>query len=357
MTADELVSQADSLKRRSLYSHSHRLYKKALKLINGINGRKINCLLSLSDTERMMGAFYSAYNHYKAAKEMAEALNDDKKIIADAMTGMALSKRAQGYHSEALNLIEKTAKIYSETNDKEGIAFTTWAAAGVYRVKGDIGKALEIFNCALEMYRYLNDQSGIGYSFCGLGGASRIKGRYDDSYTFYKEANAIFSSLDDYFGAAYSFCGIGNSHRMRNDYEQSEQFLKRALSIYRKIGDITSSAYTLWSLGMLYTLTNKLGIARKCYNKSASFFRKTGDIRGAAYYMLGVSQLDYMLGNEAACRLSIESAERLTKEFSFMAEHYYALHLKEALSGCSCDSFTACGIEKPLGASMPINIP
>ena len=224
MRPDSIFAGAEDSRKGSRYKEALKLYKKAFAeySLMGDSGGKLECLLSIGDTLRMIGDFKAAGSAYDEAATLCRK-QKHSLLLADSFVGLGLSKRALGFWEEALALFNKAQKIYTKNADKEGTAFALWAAGGAYRVKGDLKQAIGAFRGAIRIYSGAGtDEEGIrssGYCLCGLGGASRVAAGYEASMKYYMEANAIFKRLKDRFGTAYSHCGIGNAFRMKGDYK------------------------------------------------------------------------------------------------------------------------------------------
>ncbi|MBF0343085.1 MAG: tetratricopeptide repeat protein [Nitrospirae bacterium] len=363
-----LIFQADRLAQEAKYQEAYKLYKRALQRIKVSSPERLTCLMSLADTERIMGAFNDAIKHYSEAIAICQRRcahpplghptrrRRYEKEAVDAEIGLALAKRALGLWKEALVSIAKAKQHYIDTGDKAGCAFSRWAEAGTLRIKGDIGGCIEGFKQAMELFTRSGDNSGVGYSLCGLGGAHRIEGSYEASFDYYSRANRLFSSLNDRFGIAYSYCGMGNALRMKNIYKEGEDYLIKALSLYNKIGDIVSSAYTLWSLGILYTVTGRYDMADSFFDKAQQRFTTTSDVRGTVYVLLGRCQLGCLSNNSADNAGLLDEALRYAKQYDFAVERCHCLKVSAILNGVTTDCYQQIGITSP-GEALPLNIP
>ncbi|MGB9716304.1 MAG: tetratricopeptide repeat protein [Thermodesulfovibrionales bacterium] len=299
MEIERLIEQAETLKVRSLYSQSLRLFKKAFQKYRRIlhTDGMLRCLLSIGDIYRMMGNYDLAVKSYSKAIEFAKK-SKEKTYILDAKIGLGLSLRAQGKWKESLRLIYESKKNYISQGDKEGIAFSLWAEGGALRIKGDIKDAIKAFKKALEIYKTLKDREGIGYCLCGLGGASRVAGLFEDSLKYYTAANKLFSKTNDIFGLAYSHCGMGNAFRMLNNYKKALLHFSKATRLYQKIGDIVSYSYTLWGMGSTYKMMGKYKKAQDNFRKAVLLFKKTKDPRGIIYCKLSLGEIDFIQDNK-----------------------------------------------------------
>jgi tetratricopeptide (TPR) repeat protein len=350
--------KAQALARSSKYKKALSSFRRALMKAQG-PGEQIECHMAIADTCRMTGDFEDSVVHYKKAISLMPRNAPER---TDASVGLALANRALGYHAEAIKALDKAVSYYGKRDDREGLAFATWARAGALRVKGDIPGALKQFRDARGMFKALGDWPAVGYSLCGMGGASRVKGDFGKSLEYYREANELFASLKDTFGTAYSHCGIGNALRMEGDHERARNHFVRASELYQRIGDIVSFSYTLWSLGKTHMITGNLPLAEKYFKDAQRNFRKTRDPRGLIYCRLAIGESKLMLGSSAQRRA--EARRYFTDAMDMAARWKFGIELchSEALMSFLDEGRTDNSCYRALGlrlsfVSVPFNIP
>ncbi|MCS7164201.1 MAG: tetratricopeptide repeat protein [Thermodesulfovibrio sp.] len=328
MKIEEIAEKAEQLRLKGYFKESLKLWKKIyIKAVkNHDTTLTVDCLIVLGDLNRILGDFKNSEIYYNEAIELSDAL-DNKISKADALSGLALSKKATGNWKEALKLIRKARKIYEDNKDKRGIAFTFWAEGTIWRFGGRIKKSLQYFYKALTLFKKLKDKQGLGYVCCGIGGSSRVYGNYKDSMKYYKMANQIFTKIKDRFGIAYSFCGIGNAYRMVNDLENAEKNFKKALEIYRKIGEIVSSSYTLWSMAMINILRKQYKTALQYIKNAEKNFKKCNDPRGLIYCKLQRGMIYYMSRKKYLAKKYFSEAFNESEKYDFALEKKYAQNL------------------------------
>lgn len=354
MLISEGIERADKLRLQSKYHDALVLLKGILKSARG--DERIRCLMEMGDTSRMTGQFDLAEKYYHEARELSRRKRD-VRLRTDAEVGLALSRRAMGDWKGALNLLRKAERTYRRLKDKEGVAFSLWAAAGALRIKGAIPEAVKTYRAAKRAFSALEDDHGIGYSLCGLGGATRVRGYHTQSLTYYSKANQVFSTLGDTFGTAYSHCGIGNAYRMKGNYSDAMDHFKEAIRLYRRIGDIVSYSYTLWSLGKTYMMTGKYALSEKYFKEALQHFRKTKDPRGAIYCRLGIAELQAIRGKVSLAKKTMASQAEEAASRGFGIERCHARALLSSLDG---KTNNACyrKLELKLNFNLiPFNIP
>jgi len=248
----------------------------------------------LGDTCRQLEDFAAAEGWYSAG------INGSKKIknrewaetlAEDARAGLALAKRGRGQYSAALQLLNRSRRLFQARGDQQGLAYVLWAIGTTSRFAGRLKEAEKNLRKSLALYTRLEDEGGKAYANCGLGGTLRIQGRAQESSRHYRRSLKIFKTLDDYFGVAYSLCGIGNSFRMQNRVKESVPFFKKAIRIYRSIGQKGPLAYVQWNLSQSFLALGLYAQAFLLLKKARKLFAEVQDWRGLLYVMLGFGEL------------------------------------------------------------------
>ncbi|WP_028842249.1 tetratricopeptide repeat protein [Thermodesulfovibrio yellowstonii] len=328
METKEIIKKAEQLRMNGYFKESLKLWKKIYKKAVKNNDVELglDCLIVIGDLNRILGNFKNAELYYSESIELSDILNN-KIAMADALTGLALSKKAMGQWRDALKLIRQARKIYERNKDKKGIAFTFWAEGAIWRFGGRIKKSLQSFYKSLTLFKKLKNNQSLGYVYCGLGGSLRVYGNYEDSMRYYRMANQIFNKIKDRFGMAYSFCGIGNAYRMIGDYKNAEKNFKKAINIYSGIGDIVSSSYTLWSMAMINILRKKYAVALQYIKNSEKNFKKCKDPRGLIYCKLHRGIIHYLNRKKFFAIKYFSEAFNETQKYDFALEKKYAQSL------------------------------
>lgn len=330
----KLIKEAESLRDRSEYIDSLRLYRRALSIskrysiIDGV----LDSTIAIADIYRMVGNFDGAVKKYEEAIEACEALGN-RLTAADCMVGMGLSLRAVGFWKEAIRFISSARKIYMKENDRKGIAFSLWAEAGALRVSGAVKRAIKKFNESKDIFSYEKDESGVAYALCGLGGTHRIAGKFKESMDYYKQANEKFKVLKDKFGIAYSHCGIGNAFRMAGVYREALKHFEKASVLYEEIGDIVSYSYTIWSFANVYKMKGDISRARLYITKALKNFKKTRDPRGIIYCNLTIGELNFMKGRKNLAEEKFISALMSAERHDFKLEKCHSNMLLMSIKG------------------------
>lgn len=355
-----LIKEAETLRERSKYQLSLKVFKKALsvskkhRVLDGI----LDSTIAMADIYRMTGDFDRAVRNYEEALEACEALGNSL-TAADCMVGIGLSLRAMGMWKRAVKFISGARGIYKKANDTRGIAFSLWAEAGALRVAGNIPKAIKKFSESRDVFTTAKDRTGLAYALCGLGGTHRISGKFVESLDYYKRANKDFRTLRDKFGTAYSHCGIGNAFRMLGNYKDALKHFHMATVLYKEIGDIVSYSYTLWSLANVYKMKMDFGNARIYTEEALKNFQRTKDPRGIIYCDLTIGEIEAMKGRSSLAEKRIVSALNSAERHNFRLEKCHALVLLGHIKG-KTSSIASCykkiGVD-PQFSGIPFNMP
>ena len=113
-----LIERAEKFRESGDFKESLRLWKKiyqgSLKKMDSYLA--LDSIIALADIYRIMGSFKKSEKFYLEALDVAEGL-DDELSFADALTGLALSKKAVGHWKEALKIVRKARLVYQKNKD------------------------------------------------------------------------------------------------------------------------------------------------------------------------------------------------------------------------------------------------
>lgn len=134
--------------------------KAAIKIwrnIEGIDGKMVaNSLSNMGDVHRHLGQLDEAIFNFEAALDIQYRETGKRKNntgVAATLKNIAIVRRMQGQHSEALKLLEKVLKTYRKVygGNHELVGRTLHSLAKVYVDLGDKEKAEKIFEEAISV--------------------------------------------------------------------------------------------------------------------------------------------------------------------------------------------------------------
>lgn len=295
-------------------------------------------LKRLADLERLQEKFGEAHRHYYSVSQ-----NSDGALKLDALSGLALARRAMGHFSEARRQFLRLFPRYRSQQDLMGVAHLLWALGTTERFIGDLTSAARHNKKAVELYQKLGDKSGLAFALSGLGGTYRMQGKASESRQCYRRANSIFRALKDDFGLAYSFCGIGNSYRMQNQIKRGLKFSARAADLYSRLNMKGPLAFVYWSMAQGELAVEQFAKAKRHLSLAEKLFKQVQDDRGLVYSALGWGEFFRRKNSKLAAkfyRRALQSSQKMGLKLE-------ALHARRYLSDSSkvWNSYRKIGVD------------
>jgi signal transduction histidine kinase/DNA-binding response OmpR family regulator len=255
----------------------------------------------LGDAYYSSNLWDSAYIFYSKSKTIAEKINS-KDYIANAYRNIAKLKIDQSKIDEVMLNSSKALKIYTETNNQKGIAYTYSLLAARYMQSGEIKTAFDYFfksnkiindlggdpllyknylimgevhlnlgNCDSSFY-YLNqvieygqhiEKANIAFANSLLGELNLNYGNYTKAMEYQLKALAINEKNKHKKGIAIAYSGIGSLFEAKNDYKLAIKYYLKCLALAKEIKVDLGIQLCLNHLGYNYYKMKDYEIAKK----------------------------------------------------------------------------------------------
>ena len=177
---------------------------------------------------------------------------DDKSGLANSLGNKGSIYYMIGNYSQALELQLRCLKTNEALNDKSEIATALANVLGIYYVQKDFKRALDVGYRALSLYNEVNELDGLALISYNLASVHLELNALDSAY-FYAN-NTI-----NYFGKINNAEGIADGNRILSDvFRKQKKFdlalekINAAIPVYKEIGGMHKQAEALSSLGMIY---------------------------------------------------------------------------------------------------------
>ena len=191
--------------------------------------------------------------------------------------GMILYKSnpllTEAYAWESLVLSERMGYRKGEADSNRLMGVSNGA-------RGKYPESMEYFNIARTIYTELDDKRGMATTFSNIGVVFGSQCRFDIAIHQYLEALAIFEDIDDRNCIAHSLNSIGVIFRKRNNLKRAEEYYLKALRIREEIGDMSGLAVSYNNMGILSKNKGDLENALDYYSRSLILKEELGDKRG-----------------------------------------------------------------------------
>ncbi len=285
-----LLNKAEKLRRSGDYENAAGMYRRFLAKSNIEFSDKLDTLLGLADSLRILGKFEESRKKYLTAAKLLRNSDstetDTDTYLLDCLIGDALCDKCEGKYKPALSKLEKIKKIAENQKDAAALGFIFWHTGMIYRFLGELDVSKKYLGLSLKAHKKIKDSNGVGFSLCGLGGSSRASGGIGDSLKYYARANKIFKKNHDAYGLAYSFCGMANAYKAMDRIKEAIFNYANAEPLYVKTKDLSSLAFVYKGLAGCYAKTGCDVLSDFYFKKSLKLFKKSRDVRGLLSFYL-----------------------------------------------------------------------
>jgi len=196
------------------------------------------------------------------ALELSRSLGDPRGV-ADALTGVALGRRARGAYEEAEAHYREALSIYGELGDEEATARTLDRLAIVLTIAADEARGRELFERSLEMFRRLGDSTGVALCLHGLVMA-RVPGNPALARAQIDESLEILRGLGDRRNLAKVLWSAAEVAREVGEFESASAYLAESLTLMVEFGD-------RWFCGVLLESASELAAVSADPERAARF--------------------------------------------------------------------------------------
>ncbi|HWM86126.1 MAG TPA: tetratricopeptide repeat protein, partial [Kofleriaceae bacterium] len=194
----------------------------------------------------------------------------------------------------------------------------------IYRRRGEFDRAMDHLGAAHELFTQANDRRGIAGTLDDIGKVHWLRGAYAEALEFHRQALANRRALGDRRSIALSLANIGRVHNDSGAFKAANRQFREALDLRRDIGDMSGVVQSLCDLGGVHTADGSYEMALEMFNEAHKISEEIGD-------KLAQSEVLSRLGEcKAAMGRGSEAVEHLLEAISLAT----ALGHKAAVSEC-----------------------
>jgi tetratricopeptide (TPR) repeat protein len=283
------------------------------------------------------GQISVAIHHYQEALKIYSQVND-KQGMATAYNNIGYIYDNQGDIPMALIYYYKSLKLREKIGDIAGTATSLNNIGYVYSLQGETQKAIDNHQKALQLNKLIKNKRGIANAMTLLGSNYSKMGDFPKALTAYKGA-LVYAQEGNYSSiVGASLNNIGSIHDRQHQYSLALNYFQQALSIYGEFNSKKGMAKTLVNIATSLLAQKKVPDALTNAKRSMQIAQELGypeDIKAAAYVLKKIYtelknfQFAYqMFQLEIVMRDSINNLE--TKQASIKGRYKYEYETKAA---------------------------
>ncbi|WP_433170364.1 ATP-binding protein [Actinoallomurus sp. CA-150999] len=248
----------------------------------------------LKNTSRLSDA------HQLNTAALAKVPADEAQRQAQILNQLGISHNNLGNYTEALDVLERAAAIYSEIGDQRGVSIALSNLAVLHHDRGDLAAALTASRQALAITRQRGDGWREGVVLTNTGGILVQLGRPAEAIDVLGEAIAVTHENGHSSCRATALGHMGQAYVHLGDFASALTVLTEALELSRELKKRNNEAEVLVLIGRAYagsgnperglvTIQQGLEIAKENgpYYEAAALtalgdtYRQVGDIERA----------------------------------------------------------------------------
>lgn len=276
ITKEILVPLAHAYYDDFQYEKALSLYEECLESIDEKDRfYRAMLLFQLGIIHHFQGDDQKAVDLYEKSLKIWEALGD-KKSFASVLNLVGIHHHVLGHYQKAGDLFEKSLKIWEKLGNKWGIASTLHLLGVLHHLQSDYKRALELYEKSQKIYEELGDKWDIAAILINLGDLYNLQGDYKKASELYEKSLKISVELGYKSGIASTFHNLGIVHQRQGDYQRASELYDKSLKIREELRDRRGIALTFCQRGRLMEETGDLEEAERLLTRGLELFKDLG---------------------------------------------------------------------------------
>ncbi len=235
--------------------------------------------------------------------------------------------RVCGYISEGCEWMSKVLVLPNGVARTQLRAKVLYGAAFLESIRYDNAKAQALYEESLSIYTEIEDKPGIADALNGLGFlAERLKD-WETSRTHFEAGLKTGSEVQNKHAVAVSLEGLGMIAKQYRAWTTARTLFEQFLAMERELGNAIQIAHALRRLGGIAFAQGDIAMARSRFEESLSIFRELNFKQFIAILINNLANLAHYQGNyEEASTLYNDSLNLLQeKDIGFESNHAMVL--------------------------------
>jgi tetratricopeptide (TPR) repeat protein len=207
------------------------LYKESLQIQRDLQDESNQglALNNIGTAYLTKGQYQDALTYYEQARALRQKL-DVPDDLAETVRNVAVANTKLGQYDQALADYLKALDIWRNSDNRRGMAMSSYDMGTVFSYQGRFGAALNARQEALKGFREAKDNSTwMATALVGYGEALAQAGRGDEAKASFEEAAALSRQINSPGAAAQVALAEGNAASFRGDFKSARGFYEEAL--------------------------------------------------------------------------------------------------------------------------------
>lgn len=287
----------------------------------------------------LIGRWDEVEGIYRENMEMASKINDNK-VLGRTKNALGMMMWRKGDFDEALELFTDAHRLFSDSEDRLGVAFSLRNIGIVHSRQGNFEGAIEHYEKTLAIAKEINNEKMIARTMNNMGILHDIHGNPDTAMGLYEEALAIANKIDDIELVSLLEGNKGIIYRNRGDLASAMECYQKQLKIAEDRSDKEGTGRASGQIGLVYEQLGDYDKAMDYFQRHLDNSKELGDKYGIAFASVAMGNVLKTLGQH-------EKADEYHDRASSIASKIKAKDLMASVSYQKADLLFKLGeIEK-----------
>lgn len=199
--------------------------------------RSINDLTYEANTLRMIGVncnflgeLTKANDTYNEGIRILEGkstkTNEDKEILAGLYFNVVTLHKESEMDEAKLRYIDKSFQLFTEINNRQGIARTYIAYANHYPGITGTDRAIEYYEAAAEIFKEIDDNRGYGNCLVNIGYQNCLREKFDEGIPFIQRGIELLKQSGNKIFVTNGYFFLATGYRLSKQYDKAIFWLK-----------------------------------------------------------------------------------------------------------------------------------
>ncbi|HYD20631.1 MAG TPA: tetratricopeptide repeat protein [Flavipsychrobacter sp.] len=198
-------------------------------------------------------------------KELAASKSDSQRLL----TYIGLQEQYRNANNDTYKvLIEEGIATFREHEYKKGTAALLLMLSGIHSEDGELAASASAAGEALDIYTELNDKTGIARTKNNLGVAAAVQGEYDKAINYFLSALKHFENIHDTANIINSLVKLGAANDYLGNYDKALSYYNKALKLSTQIPLSGNTIYLYNNIGISHARNGDLGKALWHFEKA-----------------------------------------------------------------------------------------
>jgi tetratricopeptide (TPR) repeat protein len=258
------------------------------------------------------GLFYSMQGLDSQTRESLrkglDLLQDsgDRKEQAYALLHLA---NCQTMIEEQRSLLGQALTIFTDLNERKGIAYVHTALGYILFSQGNFQKARQFFYETLEIHRQCENPRDIAYALGDLGYIHWILGDYPEAFRCFQDSLDLMEEQNDKDGISGAYNLLALVFASWKDYEKSKEFLWKRFHNSKETGNLDGIAVSLTNIAECELMEGNDEKAYRLAKESYPYYKKMDErLVNANWYFRTLGESECGLGNLLEGKIHLRQA-------------------------------------------------